>query len=280
MSFTGAAAVAGVVGWPVAHSRSPAIHNHWLRESGTDGVYVPFAVPPGRAGEALRALAALGVRGVNVTLPHKEAAFAAVDEADAAATRMGAVNTVTVRGDGSLFGQNTDAYGFLEALAEALPGWTAAAGPAVVLGAGGAARAVAAGLQGAGAPEVRLVNRTPGRAAAVARGFGEPVRGLAWEARAAALEGAALLVNATSAGMSGGPPLDLDLAALPSGAVVCDIVYTPVRTGLLAAAEARGNPAVDGLGMLVHQARPGHAAWFGRDPAPDRALRELLAGGA
>lgn len=277
MSFTGAAAVAGVIGWPVGHSRSPVIHNHWLDRFGIDGVYVPLAVPPERVGDALRALPALGIKGVNVTLPHKRAAFAAMDETDPEAARMKAVNTVIVREDGSLFGRNTDAFGFVAALEESSPGRSAADGPVAVLGAGGAARAVVAGLLDAGAREIRVANRTPERARALALEFGSGVRAAEWGDRAAILAGAALLVNATSLGMKGRESLDLDMSALPSSAVVCDIVYTPLKTELLRAAEARGNPSVDGLGMLLHQARPGFAAWFGVDPKPDRTLRELVA---
>ncbi|MEX2455371.1 MAG: shikimate dehydrogenase [Rhodospirillaceae bacterium] len=271
--FTGAAVVAGIAGWPVRHSRSPRIHNYWLRRYAIDGVYVPFPIQPERAAEAFRALAALGIRGLNVTVPHKEQAFRAMDSLDRVAERMKAVNTVVVCSDGTLHGTNTDAYGFLESLRKAKPGWAAGAGPAVVLGAGGAARAIAAGLQDAGAPEIRIVNRTADRAGAIAAEFGAPVRAVAWDARAEALDGAMLLVNATSLGMEGKPPLDIALDALPREATVYDIVYVPLETPLLAAARARGNSAVDGLGMLLHQARPGFHAWFGTDPAVDAALR-------
>ena len=279
MSFTGAAAVAGVMGWPVDHSRSPAIHNFWLRKYGIDGVYVPFAVRPEHAREALRALPSLGIQGTNVTLPHKETAFEAVDETDAVASRMKAVNTVIVREDGSLYGQNTDAFGFLEALKEGCPDWRGDRGPAVILGAGGAARALAVGLQDAGVPDIRIFNRTAARAEALAGEFGPPVRAMRWEERGEALAGSALLVNATSLGMTGKDDLEIRLDALPAAAVVCDIVYTPLRTSLLREAEGRGNPTVDGLGMLLHQARPGFSAWFGCDPLPDRALRDLLTTG-
>ena len=203
MSFTGAAAVAGVIGWPVSHSRSPVIHNHWLDRFGIDGVYVPLAVPPDRVESALRALPALGIRGVNVTLPHKQAAFAVMDETDPAATRMKAVNTVVVRGDGSLFGRNTDSFGFVAALGESCPDWSAARGPAVVLGAGGAARALVAGLRDAGVREIRVANRTPERARMLALESGSGTSAAEWGERAGILAGAALLVNATSLGMKG-----------------------------------------------------------------------------
>lgn len=276
MTIGGAARVAGVMGWPVAHSRSPLLHNFWLDRYGIDGAYVPFAVRPGEVARALRALPNLGVAGVNVTVPHKEAAFAAVDARDAAARRIGAVNTVFVDDGGALRGSNTDAFGFLEALRTRSPGWTAAAGPAVVLGAGGAARAVLAALAEAGAPEVRLVNRTRDRAESLAGAFGAPVAVVGWGERESALAGAALLVNTTTLGMTGAPPLDLRLDDLPESALVNDIVYTPLETALLAAARARGCVAVDGLEMLLHQARPGFAGWFGREPEVDDALRQRL----
>jgi shikimate dehydrogenase len=271
--FTGAAIVAGVAGWPVKHSRSPRIHNYWLRQYGIDGVYVPFALPPETARDAIRMLPALGIRGMNVTVPNKEEAYKAMDKVDRWAERLKAVNTIVVR-DGILHGANTDAYGFLESLREALPDWRADAGPVVVLGAGGAARAIVAGLQDEGAPEIRVANRTPERSAALRDEFGKPVRPVLWEQRADTLGDAALLVNTTSLGMEGQPPLEIDLSKLPGTAVVYDIVYAPLETRLLAAARARGNPAIDGLGMLLHQARPGFREWFGTDPAVDQALRD------
>lgn len=273
MTFTGAAIVAGVAGWPIKHSRSPRIHNYWLRQYGIDGVYVPLAIPPERAKEAFRMLPAMGIRGLNVTVPNKEEAYKAMDEVDRWAQRMKAVNTVMVR-DGILYGANTDAFGFLESLREAQPDWRADAGPAVIFGAGGAARAIVSGLQDAGAPEIRIANRTPDRSAAIRNEFGKPVRPVLWEQRADMLEDAALLVNTTSLGMEGQPALDIDLSRLPADAVVYDIVYVPLETPLLAAARSRGNRAVDGLGMLLHQARPGFREWFGTDPVVDQALRD------
>ena len=271
--FTGAAVVAGVCGWPIKHSRSPRIHNYWLRQYGIDGVYVPFAIPPEGAKDAIRMLPALGIRGMNVTVPNKEEAYNAMDEVDRWAQRLKAVNTIVVR-DGLLYGANTDAFGFLESLREAQPGWRADAGPVVVLGAGGAARAIVAGLQDEGAPEIRIANRTPERAAAIRDEFGNAVRLIPWEQRADALGDAALLINTTSLGMEGQPALDIDLMKLPATSVVYDIVYVPLETPLLAAARARGNPAIDGLGMLLHQARPGFRKWFGTDPVVDQALRD------
>ena len=275
-TLTGRARLAGVVGWPVAHSRSPRLHGFWLEKHGIDGAYVPIAVRPENLATALRALPLLGFSGVNVTVPHKEAALAAVDRASDAARRIGAVNTIVIDADGRLEGSNTDGFGFLENLAAALPGWRASDGAAVLLGAGGAARAVAAALVDGGAPEIRLVNRTPERARRLAAEIGGPFRIVAWSERAAALADAALLVNATTLGMAGQPPLDLALSALPGDAVVNDIVYAPLETPLLAAARARGNRVVDGLGMLLHQARPGFAAWFGVAPQVTAALRDFV----
>ena len=277
MTISGKAIVAGVMGWPVGHSRSPVLHNFWLARAGIDGAYIPMAVPPDRLGEALRALPALGLAGTNVTIPHKEAAFAAVDEADGIARRIGAVNTVVVRGDGALSGSNTDAFGFVEALRSRLGTWSGTGIAAAVLGAGGAARAIVAALQDEGAGEIRLVNRTRARADALCERFGAPLVAVDWDEREGALEGAALVVNTTSLGMAGGAPLELRLDGLPAEAVVNDIVYTPLETPLLAAARARGCRAVDGLEMLLHQARPGFAAWYGAEPVVDDALRGHVA---
>ena len=274
--LTGRARLAGIMGWPVGHSLSPRLHGHWLRRHGIDGAYVPLAVPPERLEQALRALPALGLRGCNLTLPHKEAALALVDRATALARRVGAVNTVVVTPDGMLAGDNTDGFGFLANLADGCPRWRAEAGPAVLLGAGGAARAVAVALLDAGAPEVRLLNRTPDRAQKLAGELDGPVVAVSWAERAAALDGAALLVNTTSLGMAGQPPLVLSLDALPRTALVADVVYTPLITPLLAVARAHGNPVVDGLGMLLHQARPGFHAWFGVEPVVDQELRAVV----
>ena len=276
MTLTGAAKLAGIMGWPVAHSRSPALHAYWLAQHRIDGAYVPMAVKPENLRRALQALPLLGFSGCNLTIPHKEEAMRAVDEYDQTAKRAGSINTIVIRADGTVFGSSTDGYGFLAALRAELTGFNAAAGPAVVLGAGGAARAIIATLLDDGAREIRLVNRTPERAAKLAKTLGGEIRGVAWEARAAALEGAALLVNATSLGMEGQPRLDLPLDALPLDAVVNDIVYVPLETELLASARRRGNRCVDGLGMLLHQARPGFEAWFGVRPAVTPGLREAV----
>ncbi|MSO84333.1 MAG: shikimate dehydrogenase [Rhodospirillales bacterium] len=278
MSIGGKTKVAGVMGWPVGHSLSPRLHGFWLEKYGVDGVLVPLPVRPEHFAQALRALPKLGLIGASVTVPHKEAALELADDVEPLARRIGAVNTIVVGPDGRLAGQNTDAPGFLSALRAGAPKWraSASAGAAVVLGAGGAARAIVAALAEAGVGEIRVVNRTHGRAAALAGAFGAPVRAVPWEKRAGALEGAALLVNATTLGMTGGPALELDLAPLPAGAAVMDIVYTPLETGLLARARKRGLVAVDGLGMLLHQARPAFAAWFGVEPEVTAELRAFV----
>ena len=273
MTLSGRAKLAGVIGWPVSHSLSPRLHGFWLDRYGIDGAYVPMAVAPENFALALKGLACLGFAGANLTVPHKEAGLAAVDEIDDIARRVGAVNTVVVQSDGRLFGTNTDVFGFSENLREAAPAWRASAGPAVVLGAGGAARAVCVALIDAGAPELRLVNRTAERAAVLAREIGGPIRVHAWKDRGPALAGANCLVNTTALGMSGKPGLDIDLSTLPRTALVHDIVYAPLTTPLLAAAQERGNPVATGIGMLLHQARPGFRAWFGVDPEVTADLR-------
>lgn len=280
MSISGAARLAGVMGWPIAHSRSPHIHGYWLERYRIDGAYVPLAIRPEHLAEAFAALPKVGFRGWNITLPHKEAARRLVDSVTPAAERIGAVNTVTVQADGSLSGDNTDAFGFLAHIDQSVPDWPRAR-PALVLGAGGAARAVIFALLEAGVPEVRLCNRTLARAEALAADNGPAVRPVRWEDREAAMDGAGLVVNTTSLGMHGQPPLEVRLEALPVDAVVNDIVYVPLETPLLAAAAARGLRTVDGLGMLLHQARPGFERWFGQRPevTPDlhaTIVRDLL----
>lgn len=276
MTITGKAAVAGVIGWPISHSLSPRLHGYWLDRLGLDGAYVPLAVKPEDAAAALRALPRMGFRGVNVTVPHKRTAFEAADDLTPRAIRIGAVNTIIVGADGGLTGDNTDGYGFQENLAAGAPGFDIGAGPAVVIGAGGAARAILAALIEAGAPEIRLLNRTTEKALSLAAELGRPIIAAPWEKRHACLAGAALLVNTTTRGMAGNPALDLRLDHLPETALVNDIVYVPLLTPLLAAAAARGNPCVDGLGMLLHQGRPGFEAWFGVRPAVDDALRAWM----
>src|SRR5262249_51994734 len=268
--------LAGLMGWPVMHSRSPKLHNYWLAQHGLVGTYVPLAIKANDLRAALRALPALGFSGCNLTIPHKEAALAIVDTVDPLAQRIGAMNCVVVSPDGSLAGYNYDAFGYIESIREAQPGWRADAGPIVVIGAGGGARAVLAGLIDAGAREIRLVNRTPARAQALARDLGGPIKPVPWADRQAALAGAAMLINTTNQGMVGEPPLDLALDQLPPRALVPDIIYIPRETPLLADAGRRGNPTVNGLGMLLHQARPAFRAWFGIMPDVTPELRALI----
>ncbi len=275
-TLSGKAKLAGVMGWPIGHSLSPRLHGYWLRRYAVDGAYVPLAVRREDFAEAVRMLPRLGFAGANVTVPHKEAALAAVDEAAAEARRIGAVNTIVVRADGSLMGWNSDGFGFMENLRAGVAEWNPGLGPAVVLGAGGAARAVCAALVDGGVPELRLVNRTASRAEALAADIGGPIEVVSWAERESALDGARLLTNTTSLGMAGNPPLDLALDRLPPEAAVTDIVYAPLRTPLLVAAAARGNPTVDGLGMLLHQARPGFAAWFGVEPEVTDEMRAFV----
>jgi shikimate dehydrogenase len=266
MNISGNAKLAAVLGWPVAHSLSPRLHNFWLQEYGIDGVFVPLPVAPEHFAQTLRVLSHAGFAGINATVPHKEAALAAVDEADEIARRIGAVNTVVFRDDGSLFGTNTDGAGFLAHLRDQAPSFEPAARPAVVIGAGGAARAITMALVDAGTPEIRICNRTLARAEILALGLGPGARVINWIDRAGALDGAGIVVNTTTQGMIGQEPLDLDLDPLPREAVVYDIVYNPLETPLMESARARGNLVLGGLGMLLHQAVPGFAAWFGIEP--------------
>jgi shikimate dehydrogenase len=268
--------LAGVMGWPVAHSRSPKLHGYWLAHYGIAGAYVPLPVAPGRVADALKGLSALGFAGCNVTIPHKLDALKLVDRVDPQAAKIGAVNTIVVEKDGTLSGFNTDGYGFVESLREARRDWKASAGPVVVLGAGGGARAIVMTLIAEGATDIRLLNRTAARAEELAAAAGAQVRVLPWQSRADALDGAALLVNTTSQGMVGQEPLDIALDALPKTALVSDIVYNPLITPLLAAAKARGNTVVDGLGMLLHQARPAFRAFYGVMPEATAELRKTI----
>lgn len=277
MRITGAARLAGIMGWPVAHSRSPMLHGFWLDETGLDGAYLPLPVRPEHLERALRALPLLGFRGCNLTIPHKQAALGVADRVEPLARRIGAANTIVVAADGSLEASNTDAYGFRENLRDRVPDWDPTTGPAVILGAGGSARAVAAALADAGVGEIRIVNRTRRRAEALAADLSTRATRIlvySWGETGTVQRDAALLVNTTSLGMAGETPLDLDLSPLPRSAPVVDIVYVPLETGLLAAARRRGHRVVDGLGMLLHQGRPGFEAWFG---APVRVGPELRA---
>jgi len=273
---------AGVMGWPVAHSLSPVLHGHWLKRYGIDGSYEAFPVRPEDLAEAISGLRRDGLRGTNLTVPHKEAAMALVDNVDETAQRIGAVNTLFMTPDGTLNATNTDAYGLIENIRAAAP--DALEGrfggkPVVILGAGGAARAAVVGLADIGVSEIRIVNRTVARAESLAGIVSDQdvvVRALDWEKRDEALAGAGLLVNTTTLGMEGQAPLHINLDSLSEAAVVNDIVYAPLETELLSAARARGNPAVDGLGMLLHQARAGFREWFGIDPEVDDDLRNAV----
>ncbi len=271
---------AGVIGWPVEHSLSPRLHGFWLDRYGVDGVYLPLPVAPDDIEAAIRALPMLGFAGANVTVPHKEAAHRVVDHLSPAAQRIGAVNTIICRDDGSLSGDNTDGFGFLENIRDNVEEWHAWSAKTLVLGAGGAARAVIAALIEAGAPEIRLTNRTRERADMLAAHFGTKVTVISWSDRHAAVDGANLLINTTTLGMAGKPALEIDLAGMTEDGVVTDIVYTPLETRLLADAKARGLRTVDGVGMLLHQARPGFEAWFGVRPEVDAELREFVLAGS
>lgn len=266
-----------VIGWPIAHSRSPLIHNYWIKTYGVEAaVYERLAVPPEELNDTLRSLNDWGFIGANVTVPHKEAVFAALMRHDAVAARLKAVNTIVTTPQG-LEGRNTDGYGFIANLRDRAPNWRAKDGPAILIGAGGAARAVAAALETEGAPEIRIVNRTAARAEALVSDLKlKAARLYDWDDMPSALEGANLLVNTTTLGMKGEKSLVVPLDTLPKAALVTDIVYTPLRTAFLAAAEARGNPTVDGLGMLLHQAVPGFEAWFGVRPEVTPELRALV----
>jgi shikimate dehydrogenase len=268
--------LAGLMGDPVMHSRSPLLHNYWLKHYGLAGSYVLLAIKPADLDRALKALPALGFAGCNLTIPHKVAAMAAMDHVDPVAKRIGAMNCVVVGPDGCLSGFNNDGYGYIESIREEHTDWRADAGPVVVIGAGGGARAVVSALCDAGAPEVRLFNRTQARAERLAAEYGAPVRAYPWQDREAALSGVSMLVNTTSLGMDGQPALDLVLDQLPRHALVSDIIYIPRETRLLLEARLRGNPVSNGLGMLIHQARPAFKAWFGILPIVTPELRATM----
>jgi shikimate dehydrogenase len=269
--------IAGLLGWPVAHSRSPVIHNHWLAQYGIPGRYVLFPVPPEKLEAAVRGIAALGIRGCNVTTPHKQAVFPLLDRVNDLARTIGAVNTVVVENDGTLNGFNNDGNGFIQSLRDADPKWRPDSGPILVLGAGGAARAVVASLAAQGAKEIRVANRTLDKAKEIADAVGSAVKVVPWEQREDAQDGIAMLANATSLGSVGKPALEISLDRLPRQAIVGDLIYVPPETPLLAAAHARGNITVNGLGLLLNQARPAFNAWFGVMPEITPALRQAIA---
>lgn len=280
--MSGKAKIAGVMGWPVGHSKSPRLHGYWLSLYGIDGAYVPLPVREENLERALRALPALGFRGANLTIPHKEAAMKIVDKVDPLAQRVGAINTIVVQEDGALEGRNTDVFGFEENLKAAGFVLNARAPTAVVLGAGGASRAIVVALQEMGFQEIRIVNRNKERAEFLVTSL----RGdnqfavFGWDEVDQSLQDAGLLVNTTSLGMVGQPELEINLSSLPPDAWVTDAVYAPLETRLLKKARERGLQAVDGLGMLLHQARPGFAAWFGHEPEVTDELRHFVLDGA
>ena len=268
--------MAGVMGWPVMHSRSPMMHNYWMEQLGVVGTYVFLAIRPEGLGAALRALHPLGFAGCNLTIPYKLEAMAIVDELDDVAKKIGAISCVVVRNDGSLFGTNNDWLGFIGNLKQHAPDWRADQGPIAVIGAGGGGRAVCHALLQQGAAEIRLVNRTAAKAKAIAEEFGGPIQVLPWEDRHDALAGVSMAVNVTSQGMVGQPALDLRLDKLPDSALAADIIYTPLDSPFLAAARARGNHTVNGLGMLLHQGPPAWKLWFDLEPTVTQELRQRM----
>lgn len=268
--------LAGVIGSPIAHSKSPALQRYWLETYGIKGFYIPMDVAPENLETVLRALPKAGFVGCNVTIPHKEAVLAIADVVSDRAALIGAANTLVFRLDGKIQADNTDGYGFMANLRQHLPDWTGAEGPAAVFGAGGACRAVLASLTEAGCPEIRLANRSRDRAEQLRAEFGASIVVFDWVQAGNMLEGAKTVINTTALGMTGKPELRVPLDALSPDAVVTDIVYAPLETGLLKAARAAGCRTVDGLGMLLHQAVPGFERWFGRRPEVTPELRALV----
>lgn len=265
-----------VIGWPIAHSRSPLIHGYWLKTYGIEGSYTRIPVEPQNLRAFVEGLRANGFAGCNVTMPHKEEVFRLVKVADEQTRRLGSLNTVYVE-NGTLYGTSTDGLGFLANLKSTVPALNLRNRKVVLLGAGGSAAAIAGNLLAEGVAELCIVNRSLPRAQAIADRFGSGIRPVGWDRRSVELAEASLLINTTSLGMAGQAQLDISLAALPLGAVVADIVYTPLVTDFLMAAQAAGHPVVTGLGMLLHQAVPGFEKWFGRRPVVTRELYELTA---
>lgn len=270
--------LAGVIGHPIAHSRSPALHGYWLKTYGLPGHYVPMDVAPADLETVLRSLPKAGFVGANVTVPHKEAALRLADHVSDRASVIGAANTLVFRADGSIHADNTDGYGFMQNLRAGAPDWVPQDGPAVVFGAGGAARAVLQALAEAGVPEILLTNRTRSRADHLKEEFGQRISVVDWVQAGNVIENAELVVNTTSLGMQGQPELRVPLDGLQPGTVVTDLVYTPLKTRLLEQAEAAGCTVVDGLGMLLHQAVPGFERWFGLRPEVTEETRAAVLG--
>jgi shikimate dehydrogenase len=278
MSDPSAFPLAGVIGDPIGHSRSPRLHRHWLARYAIKGDYVALPVSEGNLAAVLRTLPLMGFVGVNVTIPHKVSVLALADQVSDRATLIGAANTLTFRADGRIHADNTDGYGFLTNLRQNAPGWAPSAGPAAVLGAGGAARAVIVALLEAGVPEILLSNRTRPKAEALRHDFGSRVRVVEWVQAGNMIEDALTVVNTTSLGMAGAPEMRIPLDGLHPGQLVTDLVYNPLKTRLLAAAESAGCTVVDGLGMLLHQGVPGFERWFGTRPEVDQATRDAVLG--
>ena len=268
--------LAGVIGDPIAHSASPRLHGHWLRRYGLKGHYLPLHVTHAHLADVLRILPHMGFVGVNITIPHKEYVLSLASQVSDRAALIGAANTLTFLNDGRIQADNTDGVGFLENIRQNLPGWTAASGPALVLGAGGAAKAIVSALIQDGAPRVIVANRTRSRADALRDQFGARVEPQDWTRIPDLVSDAALVVNTTSLGMVGQPPLTLDLSRLSRPTVVTDIVYKPLQTDVLRQAQAMGCETVDGLGMLLYQAAPGFERWFGYTPMVDDDLRQAV----
>ena len=270
--------LAGVIGHPIAHSRSPALHGFWLKRYGIKGHYIPMDVAQADLKQALAILPKLGFVGLNVTIPHKETALALADVVTDRAALIGAANTLIFRKDGKVHADNTDGAGFVANLRQNAPNWNPQSGPAAIFGAGGAARAVIAALIELGAPEIRIANRTRPRAEALRSDFGARLHVHDWVQAANMLQGATLVINSTSLGMTGKPDFRVPLDALEPGAIVTDLVYTPLMTQFLIEAQARGAHVVDGLGMLLHQAAPGFERWFNHRPEVDDATRAAVLG--
>lgn len=268
--------LAGVIGAPIAHSKSPKLHRHWLDKAGVPGHYIPLHIEPRNLEKTLKILPSMGFVGLNVTVPHKEEVMRHVDIITDRATLIGAANTLIFRSDGKIKADNTDGFGFIKNLTTGAPDWTPQAGSALVLGAGGAARAVIAALLEAQVPEIFLTNRTRARAENLKDIFGPKVKIIDWIDAGNAIDDTALLVNTTSLGMQGKPELRVPLDGLRRDTIVTDLVYAPLKTGLLAVAEDMGCCTVDGLGMLIHQAAPGFQHWFGTRPTIDDATRSVL----
>ena len=268
--------LAFVAGWPIGHTRSPVLHGHWLQRYGIAGHYLPLPIAPEDFEGVVRTLAKCGFVGGNVTIPHKVAAYNVADETTERAKRLGAANTIIYDSERGIVADNTDGFGFLENLRSARPNWTGTEGPATIIGAGGASRAIVAALIDIGVPEIRLSNRTKSKAEAIAEELDGPVSVVDWADVEGSVNGAKLIINTTSMGMQGGPPMLLTLEQMSADTLVTDAVYTPLDTPFLQLATSKGAQTVDGLGMLLHQARPGFAAWFGREPEVDDALREAV----